>query len=235
MLIDAGDYEQGFPVVQMLKALGVRKLDAAVCSHPHADHLGGLADVLEHIPTKELYMPDIPDTLVPTAYPFTRLLETAENKSTALRNPACHDTLELGGAALEFLCTDNTAFEDLNDCSLGCRITCGTVSFLLAGDLEHTGEEAMLNAGLIEPVSVLKVSHHGSSHATSDAFLQAAKPEYAVISVGAMNDYGHPAAKLLNRLAAAGCTIYRTDLDGSIMFAADGKKLRAVPHWDFGF
>ena len=235
VLIDAGDYEQGFPVVQMLKALGVRKLDAAVCSHPHADHIGGMADVLENIPTNVLYMPEIPDALMPTGYPFTRLLETAENKSTALRSPSCHDTLDLGSAALEFLCVDNTAFEDLNNCSLGCRVTCGSVSFWLAGDLEQEGEEAMLNAGLIDPVSVLKVAHHGSSHATSDAFLQAAKPEYAAISVGAMNDYGHPAAKLLDRLAAHGCTIYRTDLDDSILFATDGKALRAVPHWDFGF
>ena len=65
--------------------------------------------------------------------------------------------------------------------------------------------------------------------------MQAAKPEYAVISVGAMNDYGHPAKKLLDRLSAHGCTVYRTDLDGTVVFASDGKTLRPVTHWDFGF
>ncbi len=65
--------------------------------------------------------------------------------------------------------------------------------------------------------------------------MQAVKPKYAVISAGAMNDYGHPAKKLLERLGAHGCTIYRTDLDGTVVFASDGKRLVPVPHWDFGF
>ena len=93
--------------------------------------------------------------------------------------------------------------------------------------------DAMLNAGLIKPVSVMKVAHHGSSRATSDAFLQAAKPEFAAISVGAMNDYGHPAAKLLDRLAAHGCTVYRTDLDGTVCFAADSDTIRVQTQISF--
>ena len=235
VLIDAGDYEQSYSVVQMLKALGVSRLDAAICSHPHADHIGGMSAVLEQIGADVLYLPDMPEQLVPTDYPFTVLLDTAEKTGTALRSPACHDTVVLGSTVLEFLCTDNSGFDDLNNCSLGCRVTCGDVSFFLAGDLEKDAEAAFLDAGLIEPVSVLKVSHHGSNSSSSEPFLQAAKPEYAVISVGAMNDYGHPAEKLLDRLAAHGCTVYRTDLDGTVVFATDGRAIRPVPHWDFGF
>ena len=235
VLIDAGDYEQRFTVVQMLKALGVSRLDAAVCTHPHADHIGGMSAVLEQIGADALYLPEIPERLVPTDYPFTILLETAEKTGTALRTPACHDTVALGSTVLEFLCTDNSAFEDLNNCSLGCRITCGDIRFYIAGDQEKDAEAAFLDAGLVKPVSVLKVSHHGSNSSTSEAFLQAVKPKYAVISAGAMNDYGHPAKKLLERLGAHGCTIYRTDLDGTVVFASDGKRLVPVPHWDFGF
>ena len=223
VLIDAGDCDQGYPLVQKLKSLGVTRLDAAVCSHPHADHIGGMETVLSCIPTDTLYMPDIPDAMIPAAPYYAGLLRAAEQNHTALRIPACHDTAELGGASLTFLCTDNAAFEDLNNCSLGCLVSCGDIRFFLAGDLEKDGEAAMLGAGLIPPVSVLKVSHHGSSGATTEAFLQTAQPDYGVISVGSGNDYGHPARRTLERLAAAGCEIYRTDLDGTVLFATDGR------------
>ena len=228
VLIDAGDFDHGYPVVQMLKALGVKHLDAAVCSHPHADHMGGMKTVLTCIPTDTLYLPEIPAQLSPTEPFFTELLDTAANQNTVLRSPACHETAVLDGSILEFLYTDFSAFENLNNCSLGCIVTCGDIRFYLAGDQEQESEQAMLDAGLISSVSVLKVSHHGSSSSTSEAFLHAAKPEYAVISCAAMNDYGHPSARVLRRLADAGCEIFRTDLNGSVLFATDGKTLRTV-------
>ncbi|MBQ5335793.1 MAG: MBL fold metallo-hydrolase, partial [Oscillospiraceae bacterium] len=135
--------------------------------------------------------------------------------------PDCRETVSLGAAELTFLCTDNSAFDGLNDCSLVCLLTCGDVRFLFTGDLEEAGEQALLREGLIRPVTVLKTAHHGSSHATSAAFLAAARPKYAAISVAAVNDYGHPAPKTLNRLRDAGCQIFRTDLDGTVCFAAD--------------
>ena len=234
VLMDAGEAEQGYPLVHKLKSLGVRKLDAAICSHPHEDHMGGMETVLQCIPTETLYLPQIPDELVPTTVSFSRMLETAQTKHTAVRTPACRDSLALGDTELTFLSTDNNAFEALNNCSLGCRITCGTASFFFAGDLEEDGENAMLQAGLLEPVTVLKVSHHGSSTSSSQAFLDAVKPQYAAISVASMNDYGHPTQKILNRLAAIPCTIYRTDLDDTIAFATDGTGIHVVTHWDFG-
>ena len=234
VLIDAGDYEQGYQVVHMLIALGVTKLDAVISSHPHADHLGGMATVLQCIPADAVYWPDIPQQLMPTAGSAVSMLDAAEALQIPLRLPACHEKLMLGDAELEFFSTDNAAFDNLNDCSLCCRITCGKVSFLFTGDLEKTGEAALRTAGLLSPVTVLKMPHHGSSASTSAEFLQTLAPRYAVISVGAMNDYGHPSDKCLQLLHQAGCTVYRTDLDGSIMLATDGETLQAVPNWDFG-
>lgn len=220
-LIDAGEADQGQRVVQMLHALGVQRLDYVINSHPHSDHSGGLRTVLEQIPAERLMLPKVPDALAPTGYGYSQMLNIAGRKGIAVRQPECRETVQLGAAELSFLCTDNSAFDDLNDCSLVCLLTCGDVRFLFTGDLEEAGEEALLKEGLIPPVTVLKTAHHGSSHATSAAFLRAAQPKYAAISVAAVNDYGHPAAKTLSRLRDAGCQIYRTDLDGTVCFAAD--------------
>ncbi|MBR5405299.1 MAG: MBL fold metallo-hydrolase [Oscillospiraceae bacterium] len=224
-LIDGGDPDQGQRVAGMIGRLGIRKLDCIVNSHPHADHSGGLRTVLRQVPAGEFLLPKIPDALVPTAYGFSALLDTAAKQGVPVRTPDCKSRVPLGAAELEFLSTDNSAFENLNDCSLVCVLHCGVLRFLFTGDLEAAGEQAMLDAGLIPEVRVLKAAHHGSPHATSEAFLKAASPDCAVISVGAGNDYGHPSRKVLDRLSAAGCRIYRTDLDGTVCFETDGKTL----------
>lgn len=235
VLIDAGETDQGAHIVQMLHALGVRRLDCIINSHPHTDHLGGLPFVLEHIPVDALYLPEIPDALMPTGYSFERVLELAEEQQIPLHTPKCGETLSLGTAALTLIRTENAQFENLNDCSLGVYAECGTQRFFFAGDLESAGEAAFLAADLIEPVTVLKVSHHGSSTSTTQAFLDTANPMLAVISCGAMNDYGHPTQQTLRALNAIGCTVFRTDLDGTVLFATDGTLINVVPNYDFGF
>ena len=228
LLIDGGEADQGLHVVQLLSDAGVRSLDCVINSHPHSDHMGGLQAVLERVPVGALYFPDIPVALLPTTESYRRLLETAAEKQIPVRIPKCGDTLTLGGAALTFLSVDNTAFAGLNNCSLGVRLEYGGFSFFAAGDLEQPGEQAMLAAGLISPVTLLKVSHHGSSTSTSPEFLAAARPKLACISVGADNDYGHPTRKTLNALIEAGCQVFRTDSEGTVILRTDGNSVERV-------
>lgn len=235
VLIDAGETDQGARVVQMLKAAGVKRLDAVISSHPHADHLGGMPEVLEAFPVGAFYLPSFPESLIPAGYTFSRVLEFAAEKQISVKQPQCRETISLGCAELEFLCVDNSEYDDLNDCSLGCRITCGDVSIFAAGDIESAAESAFLEQDLVQPVTVYKVSHHGSSSSTSEAFLAALQPQYALISCGAMNDYGHPAQKVIRRLRTIGCEIYRTDLDGTVLCETDGKAVQITPDYDFGF
>lgn len=234
ILIDAGDWDQGDAVVQTLKAAGVKQLDCVINSHPHADHIGGLPAVLEQIPVGALYMPQIPAPMLPTVWSFTHVLELAGEKQIPVRTPACHETLPLGPAELEFLCTENTQFEDMNDCSLVCRVTCGVKRFLFTGDLSAAGEQAMLDAGYALSADVLKAGHHGSSGASTPAFLAAVRPDYAAVSCGMQNDYGHPAEKTIRALRESGCTVFRTDLDGALLFETDGSSMTVTKNYKPG-
>ena len=230
-LIDTGDYDQGRKIVRILKELGIQNLDCIINSHPHADHIGGIQEILREIRTGQVIIPEIPDALIPDTPSFLHALETAKKQNVPVRTAITHQIIPFGEGEIELLGTDNSAREDLNNCSLTCIVRCGAFSFLSAGDLETEGEQAMLDAGLIPPVTFLKVSHHGSSSSTGEAFLAAAKPQAAVISVGAGNDYGHPAQTVLRRLNEAACPVYRTDLDGSILIVTDGKTFRVQTHF----
>ena len=222
VLIDAGDSDKGVRVVQQLVSLGVKELDCVINTHPHSDHYGGIETVLRVFPVQMLCFPTLPDEMIPTAPTYLSLLQTAEELEIPVHLPKCHETIPLGDAALTFLSVDNSSFTDLNDCSLICLVTCGSHSFFFTGDLEQEGEQAFLAAGLISQISVLKVAHHGSSSSTSAEFLAAAKPQTAAISCGAMNDYGHPSGLTLRRLSDIGCTVSRTDLDGTLHYETDG-------------
>ena len=234
VLIDAGEPEQGIRVLHTLRALGIQTLDAAVNSHPHADHAGGMAAVLSDVRTQALYLPDFPAELTPASVSFAALLDCCAANDIPVRQPVCGETVPFGGASLQFLCTDNSARTDLNNCSLGCLVTYGSQRILLAGDLEQEGETDWLAAGIVPDVQVLKVPHHGSSSSSSAAFLDAVSPKIALISCGAGNDYGHPARTALSRLHDAGCEVYRTDLDGDVLLTFDGGSgITVLTHQNF--
>lgn len=121
------------------------------------------------------------------------------------------------------LLAPSSDYEDLNDYSAALKVTFGSVSFLFAGDAESVSEAEMLKAGYDLRANVLKVGHHGSDSSTSSAFLARVAPKYAVISVGADNDFGHPSEAVLRRLSDAGVKVYRTDRDGTVVMKSNGK------------
>ena len=234
VLIDCGDIDHGAAIAHKLKAVGITSLDCIINSHPHSDHLGGAADILEMMPVGAFYFPDLPENLLPTSYSYMNTLDTIEKKGVSVHIPKCGDILSLGIAELRFLSVDNTQFDDLNNCSLGIELTHGKNTFFMVGDLEKAGEDAFLDAKLVPLATVLKCSHHGSNSSCSEAFLAAVNPSAAVISVGAGNDYGHPADKLLARLQAYTEHIFRTDLHGNIRMVSDGEQVLITPQIAMG-
>lgn len=220
ILVDAGNTGQDELILGYLDALGIKKLDILVPTHPHADHVGSMASVVQ---TYEIEM-----ILMSYAYSdsdvYTEFLDAIEEADVPITVPEVGDTYALGDITVTVLAPVND-YNDLNDASLVIKISYGEVSFLFTGDAESLSETDQLNTGLDLSADVLKVGHHGSISSSTRAYLDAVKPDYAVIQVGMGNSYGHPVQEVLTRLEEMNAKIYRTDLDGTITFSSDGRTL----------
>lgn len=217
MLIDAGNSGDGEFIANYLENAGVSRLDYAVGTHPHEDHIGALDTVLQSLPVQTLLMPRI-QTNTKT---FEDVLDAALEKGLSITAPKAGDTFSLGSATLTAVSDYHN--DDLNNASIMLHLRYGGVSFLFTGDAEEDAEQAALATGLPLRSDVLKVGHHGSSTSTSETFLAAVSPAYAVISCGADNDYGHPHKETL--AALAGCEVFRTDRQGTVVAVCNGTNI----------
>jgi len=222
ILVDGGDgsVEAQDSLEDFLQAWHIQDIDLMVATHPHADHIGGLIDVLALYDVHEIWTNG--DTSGSQTYGDFALAVVQEQAAGAtLREVTRGYTAEFDGLNISVLHPPSLT-GDTNEDSLVLRLTCGMVDILLVGDATTDSEASMLaEEGLLTDVEVLKVGHHGSNTSTSDAFLTAVTPEDAVISVGAGNTYGHPHQQTLDRLAARGVTVYRTDEDGTVTLTSD--------------
>ncbi|MHB1001857.1 MAG: ComEC/Rec2 family competence protein [Armatimonadota bacterium] len=219
MLIDAGDREHGQTVVKYLQSRHARKIDILVASHPHEDHIGGMEDVLSSFNVGKAWDSGYNHgSLVQKRY-----LQTIMQKKIKFSTPKAGYTEKIGDVRIDVLApvriitgTDS----DANNNCLVLRITYGSVSFLLPGDMESE-ERATVRTWLQS--TVLKVSHHGSRNGTNAAFLKVVAPKIAVISVAAQNDYGHPHPEVLKLLQNT--KVYTTAKSGTVVISTDGKTL----------
>ncbi|MCM2466200.1 MBL fold metallo-hydrolase [Methanoculleus oceani] len=222
MLIDAGERGMGERVIAYLEERNVERLDVVVATHAHSDHIGGLYDVV-------------------SAYPVGRFVDAAQPHPTATYENLLvlveeqgipYTAAERGQAIaldpdLEILILNPTPqpLGDINEDSVVLKVTYGDISYLFTSDAGNPAEESMIEAGLDLDADVLKVGHHASRYASSADFLAAVSPAISVIPVGEGNDYGHPHEEAVERIEATGSRIYRTDLDGTVIVATDGRAL----------
>lgn len=221
MLIDAGTNAAEEAVVNYIQKQGISKIDYLVLTHPHEDHIGGADKVIETFSIGTVYMPKVTDT----TQTFKSVVAAMNSKNLKAVTPQIGSSFKLGEASCMILGPVNTQKNDLNTYSIVLKITFGNTKFLFTGDAQSSNEEAMINRGYDLTADVLKVGHHGSHTSTSQEFLNKVKPEYAVISVGKGNDYGHPHKQTMDRLKAAGIKVYRTDENGTVVCTSDGSKI----------
>lgn len=220
ILIDAGNREDGNTIISYIKKQQIKKIDYLIATHPHEDHIGGLAEVINSFDIGSIYMPKVSTTT-----------KTFENALLAIKNKGLKVTTARAGVSIlnndnlkiELLAPNSDSYENMNSYSAVTKITFGNTSFLLTGDADNISEGEMFKYNL--KADLLKVGHHGSSTSTSAEFLKAVAPKFAVISVGKGNTYGHPAQKTLNTLKNAGVKIYQTDINGTIVATSDGNSI----------
>lgn len=223
MIIDGGPKSAVDMVFSYIRnTLKLNSIDYLVSTHPHVDHVGGLAAVLNAVQVDLLLAP----TTNWDSEAFRDMIKYADAQGTPIVIPEIGDTLKLGNATVTILyCRPDQIEKYTNDASIVLRIDYENTSFLFTGDAEAYAEYIMLYGEVSLQADVLKVSHHGSASASSLEFLQAVSPAYAIISVGKENRYGHPTSEVMERLHNVGATILRTDELGTIVIQSDGKTI----------
>lgn len=209
-------------VVPFLRRHGVRRLDAIIVSHAHADHLGGVPAVLDRLGAGEVLEP-----AVPTAEPlYTGFLGQLDESGTPWIGARRGDAFTLDSVRFEVLHPSSAWAEwgmDLNESSVVVALEYRGFRAVLSGDAGFPAESAL--AGRVGAADLLKVGHHGSRGSTGARWLRELRPQAAVISVGQGNRYGHPAREALARLAVAGVQVFRTDRDGAVEVSTDGSTM----------
>ncbi len=221
-LVDAGENDDGDSVVSFLKRVGISYLDYVIATHPDADHIGGMDEVVENIPIGTFMMAYMPEGFTPTTRVYEDLLTALIENDVTPVEPAFGESYPFGKAHIDILSglSDHT---ETNEQSIVCRVRFGDTRFLLMGDAGKEVEEELLQSGVDLRGDVLKVGHHGSRSSSSEDFVAAVAPTVAIISCGLDNRYNHPHEETLDTLQKAACEIYRSDFHGDIMVVSDGK------------
>jgi len=226
VLVDAGPPEAAGRLLGRLKELTQGQIDLVLMTHPHADHIGGMAQVIRELGARIFMEPgfDHPSPL------YAELLKAVEAKGVKLKVGRAGNNVEIGGGAVMHLLAPAEPFfsgtrSDANANCVVVRLTYGKTAFYLAADSEAETEKRILESGEELRSDVYKVAHHGSRHSSTPELLEKIRPRIAVVSVGAGNDYGHPTRQTLDRLDAVRAEVLRTDFDGEVVLRSDGEKV----------
>ena len=229
IMIDGGgtnieDYSVGDEVViPYLISNNVRKIDYAVITHFHDDHAEGVITLMKNYHVNNLIVPDVvvsDNKIKDYAYGI------AKEQNINIIEVSDGDKLDIDNVTLDILSPAKGFDGDINNTSIVLKAQCAGASFMFTGDAEKSAEKRLLGRNLKS--DVLKVGHHGSTTSSTDEFVKAVSPRYAIISVGEDNVYGHPAGKTIYTLLKYGIEYMRTDLNGTIIFEIDEDGIKDI-------
>lgn len=226
MLIDAGEIEYGPTVCQYLENNGVKSLNYVVATHPHSDHCGGLTEVINTFSCENFITVET-DQQTKT---WLNVLNAVSDNNVNYIDAKVGATYTLGNSTFLIMGPHSDYYDGYNNYSVVIKATCGKNSFMFTGDAEKLAEKEMLDYSLDLSADVLKVGHHGSTTSSGMNFLDAVSPQYAVITCGEQNDYGHPHKETVKNLNRLGITTYRTDKHGTVVATSDGNNIQF--YWD---
>ena len=231
LLIDAGNNDDAAFVKRFIRKSGITHLDYVIATHPHEDHIGGMAEVIESFEIEKFYMPE---AINATVY-YENMIDSLDKCGIETEFASSGIIIKDGEYKVEFLSPADKDYEELNHYSLVTKITYKDNSFILMGDAEKINEYEMMDTyGKYIESDVIKIGHHGSETSSTNEFLEIVNPEMAVISVGADNDYGHPHKEIKKRLSNLEIPYYRTDLKGSVLFVSDGENIEVLTEKEAG-
>ena len=217
ILFDTGDWNRK-DVVSYLQAQAIDTIDLIVISHPHADHIGQLADIMNQFKVHEVWM----SGNTASSQTFQKAAEAVLSSEAGYEEPRAGEIYDIGPLSLEVLHPSSLS-GDLNQDSISIRFSYGEIAFLLTGDAYKKNEIAMINQNASVDADILQLGHHGSNTSTDPRFLDAVNPDLAIYSASSNNSYGHPHAEVVSLIQNKGIDLYGTDVHGTIVVTTDGK------------
>ena len=226
ILIDTGEAEYSQRLIEYIDDCGVTTLDYVIASHPHSDHMGGMADIINKYPIGTFIMPEIADENEPTTKVYEKMLDALIKKEVNSCYSEVGDVYNFCDGVSFKILGPCEQLSDLNNMSVIVKLTANGTDFMILGDAEKQELSSVYNAYPLTDYSsdVLVMGHHGSSTSIHNKFLDAVGAKATVISCGKDNKYGHPHREALEYADENNMTVYRTDLEGDIVFicTADG-------------
>lgn len=222
VLIDAGETDYGATVVNYIKSQNAETLKYVIATHPHSDHCGGLTKVINKLGCENFITVET-DQSTKT---WTNVLKAVDKAESNYIDAKVGETYSFGESSFEVLAPLSDYYEGYNNYSVVIKATYKDTSFLLMGDAEKQSEKEMLKANEDLSANVIKIGHHGSSSSSSKEFLKAVNPDYAVISCGKDNDYGHPHKETIQTLSKLSIPYFETDIDGTVVACSDGQNIK---------
>lgn len=234
ILIDGGPDNSILEKLGETLAFDQKKIDLMILTHPHADHMNGLVDVLEKMEVETVLVTGVNYG----GLAYEKFWELVAEKGVEVIYVNGVNDWRVGSVLIDLLyplrSIQGEEFENVNNSSVSLRVIFGQQKIFFSGDLEEEGEEELLASGARLAAEVYKAAHHGSKTSSTEEFLAEIGMEIAVISCGLDNKFKHPATETLDKLWRAGATVYRTDLDGDVRLELDGVDSLQVYTSNFG-